>query len=409
MRLALFDRAGSAFGRTSDRGILQRFNEAMDAEYELDAISSSFSLSEDYDWRNRHAGARYWAGSLDHLQVIQAGDIKSRVALSETWGAEVRFNLDESLTAQRRLLRLGLRRELSGGRGSAFAQGTLRAIKPEIDIEVGFRWSLAGGEVTVAVAALDLFSDLVYQGLGVAAGIADSALDYTAHPFTARLGLDVPLGEDWRLEAYALQLTPTAITVQSRTDSLAGFSQDERYGYAGALLEYSPSQATALGTFGTRVRARLARSPLTAGTPADAFRLTEVTSRIGLYAIHRFPGRLSIEGWLARIWRIEDRRRRETSAIPGIDYEDRTWAGRWSVVYRGPGGFRAMPGLDFTLRSASGMQPVTTREPLARDNVRFRGDLGWRVHDAALFIVGANVDLDEGSFDGAHGRFRLFW
>lgn len=409
VRLALFDRAGGAFGRTSDRGILQRFHEAMDSEYELDAISSAFLISEDAEWYGREAGARYWAGSIDHLQVIQVGELKSRVGLGEAWGAEVRFRLHESLTAERRLLQLGFRRELAGGRGSAFAQGTLRAVKPEIDIEVGFRWTIARGEVTVAVAALDVFSDVVYQGLGVAPGVADTALDYTAHPFTGRVALEVPLGEDWRIEAYALQLTPTSVTVQSQSEMLAGFSQDERYSYAGGLLEFGPSHSTALGAFGTWVRARIDRSPLPAGRPADDFELTEITSRVGLYAIHRLPGRLSVEGWLARVWRSEDRVRPVEAMAPRLEYEDRTWAGRWSLVYRAPGGFRAMPGLEFTSRGASGIQPVTTREPLAQDDVRLRGDLGWRIRERAVFVVGANVDLDEGSFDGAHGRFTLSW
>ncbi|UCC73352.1 MAG: hypothetical protein JSV86_01955, partial [Gemmatimonadota bacterium] len=52
-RLAIFDRSGSYFGRTSDQGILQRFNEKMDSEYPLDLISSTFSLGETYEWYQR--------------------------------------------------------------------------------------------------------------------------------------------------------------------------------------------------------------------------------------------------------------------------------------------------------------------------------------------------------------------
>lgn len=409
VRLAIVDRAGSAFGRASERGILQRFNETMDSEYDLDVISSSFGMSEVYEWYQRDAGARYWAGSIDHLRMIQLGEMKASVGLGENWAADVHFTLDESLTNRRSLLRLGLSHEFSAGRGSVFAQGTLRSVKPETDIEFGSSWAVGGGRVTVAVAALDLFSDAVYQGLGVASSIADSALDYTSHPFTGRIALDAPVGEDWRIEAYALLLVPTAVIVESQTVPGEGFSQEEGYGYVGGLLEFNPSGSTAVGTFATWVRARLDRSPLAAGQLTDDYRLTEITSSVGLYAIHRFRRRLGIEGWLARTWRTEDRVRRGPPIAPDLEYEDRTWAGRWSVTYYGPGGFRAMPGLDFTARSASEPQPVQTREPLARDHVRVRGDVGWRFEERSFLVVGANFDLDDGSFDGAHGRFALYW
>ncbi len=65
VRLAVFDRGGSFNGRLSNRGILQRFNERMDSEYDLDVISSAFALPEQYAWYQRSNGARFWAGSID--------------------------------------------------------------------------------------------------------------------------------------------------------------------------------------------------------------------------------------------------------------------------------------------------------------------------------------------------------
>jgi hypothetical protein len=408
-RLAIFDRGGSFHGRTSDLGILQRFNEDMDSEYDLDLISSTFSLSEDYEWYRRETGARFWAGSINHLRLIQAADLKASVGLSASWAADVWFRHDETLRTQRNLLWLGFRKKLFHQHAHAFLRGTLTAEKPEADLELGFVWSTRRGEVTVAAGALDLFSDLIYQGLRVDPSIADSALDYTSHPLTVRAALDAPLGRRFRAEGYALALTPTTVVVESQTVPDEGFKQDERYAYTGGLLEWAPSRRTALGVAGTWVRARIDRESLPAGAPEDDFDLTERTWQVGVYAIHRFPTRLSTDAWLARVWRTEQRVRPDTTVAPNVDYEDRTWAGRASITYGATSGFRGTLGFDFTARWASGPTPVPTQESLHRDNFRLRVELGWGFGRRALFILGANYDLDDAGFDGAHGRFALFW
>ena len=409
VRLAIFDRGGSFYGRTSELGILQRFNKDMDSEYDLDVISSAFSLSEEYQWYQRENGARYWAGSIDHLQLIQHGDFKASVALGASWAADVWFTYQETLRARRALPWLGFRRKLSEGDAHVFLRGTLQAIKPDADLELGLVLTPGGGTLTVAVAALDLFSDFNYQVLEVNPSIADSALDYTSHPFTVRAALDMPIGGHFRTEAYALVLTPTRVAVESQTRPGDGFAQDETYAYAGGLAEWEPSAGTALGLLATWVRASLDREALAAGRPADDFSLTEESWRVGLYAMHRFPSRLALETWLARIWRTEGRLRPDTAVAPSTDYEDRTWAGRNSLIYRARSGFRGEIGLDFTARATAGPTPVPTISPLDRNNVRLRADLGWHFGRKAVFLLGANLDLDHGGFDGAHGRFMLRW
>ena len=61
-----------------------------------------------------------------------------------------------------------------------------------------------------------------------------------------------------------------------------------------------------------------------------------------------------------------------------------------------------------TARWTSGPTPVPTLEALDQDNARLRADIGWSF-DRALFIAGANLDVDKSRFDGAHGRFALYW
>lgn len=416
MRLAIFDRGGSFYGRTSDRGILQRFNTKQDSEYDLDVVSFSFPLTEEYDWYRRSAGARFAAGSIDHLRLIQQAEAKGQIALGASWGADVHLTQEETLRTQRSLARLRLRHELSGGRGQVFMLGTLRHEKPETDIEAGITWASTRGELTVAAGALDLFNDVVYQALGVAAELADTALDYRSHPFTGRLTLDATLGRKVRFEIHALAMTPSRIVAESQTREGEGFIQDERFGYVGGLIEWVPGRRTALGALTTWVRARLDRAPLANERPEDAVDVTEITRQLGAYAIHHFPRALTLEAWLLRVWRQEDRVRPDQATAPTIRYNDQAWRGRANVAYRDRSGFRADLGFDVAALAVVGPDRQLPDVAFLEDNhFRLRFDLGWEFGRRALVMVGTNADLDQdqggaiGWFDGAHGRFSLYW
>ena len=410
--LAIFDRGGSYHGRLSDQGILQRFNEKMDSEYGLDLLSFSFSLAEVYEWYQRDNGARYWAGSINHLQLVQRGDFKASVALGAAWSAGVWFTHQRTLQANRSLIALDIRRKLLDDRAQVYLRSTLVAEKPESDIELGFRWSAGPSELTVAVAALDPFSNLIYQRLGVKPPVADTALDYTQRPYTARVSFDLPLGRHLRIEAHGLAMTPTRVVAESLTNPADGFRQDERYGYAGGLLEWAPSARTAVGGFGTWVRARLGRTPLPEGSPSDDFDLTEKTWQLGAYAIHRFTTGFATEAWLARIWRTEERIRPDTSVAANIEYEDRAWAGRANLMYRARSGFRGELGLDFVAREVIGNDELPGQF-LDRDHSRLRFDVGWQFGRLAFLVLGSNLDLDgdgrSPNFDGGHARFTVYW
>jgi hypothetical protein len=408
-RLTIFDRGGAFDGPLSERGILQRFDDEMDGEYDLDVVSSGFSLTEDYAWHRRGQGARFWTGSIHHRRLIQRGEVKAGVDLGGAWGADVRFDHDETLSARRNLMRLGVRRDLAAGRWRAFLTGTLKAEKPEADLETGVVWSSGPGEVTVAIGALDLFSDLIYQTLVVARAFADSALDYTSHPFTARTAADLRVADGVRVEGYGLVMSPTRLAVESQTEPGVGFVQDERYAYAGALLEWRPGPGTAVGGLVTWVRARIDRAPLEAGDPTDEFDLTEKSWRLGAFGIHRLSDRVSLEALVARLRRTEDRIRPPGAEGPTLVYSDRTWEGRWDLAYESASGLRAVVGIDFTLGSGGGVTEVQPIQEIARHDWRVRLDLGVRLGRRALFLIGTNQDLDRDGFDGAHGRFVLHW
>jgi hypothetical protein len=406
-RVIILDREGSFDGRFSSRGILQRYHPLMDAEYQLDVISSSFPLDEECSWYRADSGARFWAGSIDHLRLIQVGQIKARVPLGSHWGVRVEHLHEETLRARRNLLRLGFERDLAGGAGRVFLSGTPIAIKPEADLEMGASWFPGEGEVTVAVGALDVFSDVVYQVLGVGPALSDSVLDYLARPYTLRAFGELPLHPRLRMEAFGLRLTPTRVRVEPQGEPWGGFVQDEGYAYAGGLVEWTPGDRTALGALATWKRGHTERAPAEgeALAPTDFLEVLETSRQLGAFLIHDPLPQLRIRGWLVRAMEEETR---ESLAGPS-SYQKRTVSMRLDLTYRGVRGLHGELGLDGTARSGEGVRPVPPIQPLLRSDYRLRGDLGWRFGERALFVLGANLDLDSGGFDGGHGRFSLSW
>jgi hypothetical protein len=415
LRLIILDRGGSYYGRTSDRGILQRFNDGADDEYELDLISYGFSLLEDYEWFRRGQGVRYWGGSINKLRLVQEATFAASLDLSSSWAADVRIHHQATLQGNRSTLRFGARKSLSSGRVVLFGAAVVNALKPESDVEVGvILRPVAESRVTVAVAALDLFNDLIYETFGVGVGVSDTALTYTTQPFAPRFAVDTRVGP-LRFEVYALAVTPTSLVVERQTVPGEGFAQDERFAYAGGLGEWEPSGRTAVGGFATWVRARTHRRPLTLGAPADDFDLTEVTTQIGIHGIHLFHN-FAAEGWVARVWRTEDRVRPDTAVAAAVDYEDRAWVGRSQVTYRPSIGFRAGVGFELTARQVVGEDRMPSRRDLHKNNFRLRLELGWAFDRQASVFVGAGFELDsdirapsEGTFDGGHARCVLYF
>jgi hypothetical protein len=414
-RIAILDRSGSFFGRLAAQGILQRFgHRELDAEYDLDLVSFSPSLEEEYRWYATQDGVRFWTGSINHLHLVQNAQFKASVPLSGSWSAGAEIFHQRTLQARRSLVDLTLRHELRPKRLRLFFSGTLKDDKPDIDLEAGLVVAGSRGSATMAVGALDPFNDFITQTLGVEY-VTDSIVDYTAHPFSGRVSLGLSLSDHLRIEAYALAVTPNSVRVTIKSDPAAGFSQEERYGYAAGLLEWAPSPATALGLLGTWVRARIERSPAAGGKPEDNFELTEIETRWGFYGIHRFTRRLSAEAWMLRVTRPDDRIYRDARAGSSVFYKDRAWTGRVSGTYQAQSGFRGELGLDFVARGIEDPAGAPDRAFLADNNFRLRFDFGWRFGSRALFVVGSNVDLDKdngtaiGTFDGGHGRFVLYW
>jgi len=411
--LQLLDRRGAIGGRLSRNGMLQRFQPLIDDEYYLDLISGPFGLSEDYLWHRRPTGARYWGTSIDHLELVTAFDVKAQVLLGSGWKATVRFNKVHSRELLRDLVRLEFERSWNSGVFSG-AHGTLDAIKPDIDLEwrAGYRGP-GGREVGTAVGLLDAFSDIVYQVLEVWEGYADTALDYERQPLTLRSWAEWPLGRRLRLEAHGGVMMPATVRAYRQVAPDSGFRQEERYRFAAALLEWSAGDRIRVGGFGTLVRAETDRTPLPMSPTEDDFLLTETTTRYGAFALAQLAERLRFEGWLARIARPE-RRDNRTPGGMDVDFEDRWVSGDARLAYGGRTGFRGDASFEFVAREvARGLGEVPA--PASRNNSRLRLEVGWSFGERASFRAGYRIDLDgdpgqgKGAFDGAEGRFVVFW
>ena len=411
--LQLLDRGGAIGGRLSRDGMLQRFQRTIDDEYYIDLISGPFGLTEDYVWYRRANGARFWGASVDHLELVTAFDVKAQVPLGTGWAAAVRFNKFHSHEVRRDLVRLEFDRTWDSGVFWGM-HGTLDAIKPDIDLETraGYRRP-DGSEVGAAIGVLDVFSDVIYQVLVVWEGYADTALDYERQPLTARAWAEWPLGRHLRVEAHGGVMTPTTVRAYRQVAPDSGFRQAERYGYAAGLVEWAPGNRLRVGGFGTYIRARTDRTPLPQSPPEDDFTLTERTMRYGAFALAQLAERWRFEGWLAGTFRPERRDQRLVDSLD-VDFEDRWLSGEARLTYGGHSGFRGDASFEFVNRDVvRGMGQLAAPDPL--DHSRLRLEVGWGFGDRAAFRGGYRIDVDgdpglgKGHFDGAEGRFVLFW
>lgn len=410
----LEDRTGARDGRLSRAGILQRFHENLDDEYQLDLISSPFSLSDEYEWYARETGVRYWAGSINHRDMITGGDFKAWVRIAEGWRGRVTFRQEETPVLDRNLFRVGVFREWESG-AVGFLEGSLHEVKPDMDLGAGAGWRGERVRGSLSVMLLDVFSDFIYQELGIWPGFARTAMDYKGQPLAVRGWVEVAASPRLRVEGHGAFLFPARLRAYDQVVPDSGFHQEERFGYAAGLVEWSPSPELRAGGYASVVQARVERTPLPAGSPRDDFSLTERTARAGAFMLARPRARWLAEGWVERSWRPE---RREARRVPEdqVDYLERAWSGSVLLGYRAPSGFAQNTAFDFDLRKAvRGLEQVPRTEPYVRDNTRLRFDLGWEAPGRWAVFAGTNFDVDNDPpynrprFDGAHGRFVLYW
>jgi hypothetical protein len=413
--LYVLDRGAVDGGRLSDLGWLQRFHPDIDDEQAIDEISVHPGLGDEFAWWLPANGARYWAGSINHRDLIAGMDVKARIGLGRGWRVGFTFDKEDRPGLERNLPRLAVEKQWTPGI-FAFGEGTLDALKPEMDVTVGGGWRDAHGEARASVTILDAFSDVIYQGLVVWAGFADTALDYEKHPYALRGTVHRRLGGRLRVELDVGAALPSTVRAYRQTATDSGFRQDEQFGMAAGLVEWSIVPRLRAGGLARWVRTVMDRTPLPLGRPEDDFRLVERTTQVGGFVLVQLTPRWRVESWLLREVRPQTKDYR-TDAQPDVDYEDRAWRGQTFVRYLARFGLKAEAAFELDVRDViRGLGQVPSIDPsLGRHNTRLRLELGWRFGNRFWVDGGYRIDLDgdvgtdHGRFDGAHGRAVLFW
>ena len=121
----------------STLGTLQRFHEVIDFEYEMDRLTSQFSLVEDYSWyRLQSNGVRWRGGSINKRDLLTRVQFKTTIPIGRSWNFRLRFDKKVSPTTDRNRLTFVFDKSWSSGL-FAFAEGSLDALKTDSDVEVG--------------------------------------------------------------------------------------------------------------------------------------------------------------------------------------------------------------------------------------------------------------------------------
>jgi hypothetical protein len=414
--LYLLDREAVDGGRLNDQGMLMRFHSAIDDEYAVDDISVFPALGDEYAWLTAPDGARYWAGSINHRDLIAGLDVKAAVPLGRGWRAQFAFEKEDRPGLTRNTPRIGFEKRWSPG-AFAFAEGTLSPLKPDMDVTVGGGWGDEAGALQASFTLLDAFADVIYQGLVVYPGIADTATDYERRPYALRGTAHRQIGRHLRVELDVGGSPASTVRAYRQVAPDSGFRQDEMFGMAAGLVEWTTLGWLRVGATGTLVRAVLDRSPLPQGRPEDDFRLLERTTQLGGYVLAQPSPRWRIESWLLREHRPQTKAFRD-GALDDVDYEDRAWRSQTFVRWLARFGLKAEVALEMDLRDVirgEVLEVPSVEGDLARHNTRLRLELGWRFGNRFWLDGGYRMDLDgdtgtdHGSFDGAHGRFVMFW
>ena len=337
------------------------------------------------------------------------------MSLGRGWLIRALFTLEDYEELTRALTRFNVEKSWSGGL-YAFGETTLLAQKPEIDVTLGVGYRKSKLDAVLSLTALDFFNDMIYEGLVVDPGFADTAVAYATFPWALRGKLHWDPGSRLRFEGDAAYVISSRFSAFRQASPDTGFVQSEDFAFVGLLGEYSFSPRLRAGAFLHYAFAETDRAPLSNGDPTMDYVLTERTTRAGGYVLLDLGGRWRTETWLAREARPERRSDRSGSA-GDVDYEDRSWMGTVILEYRPPGGFRAHAAFEMDLRDVlKGDGEVPVRGGTLGHNTRLRFDLGWRFGDQFQALAGYRIDLDgdpiypdRGLFDGAHARFVLYW
>jgi hypothetical protein len=418
--LQFLNRDAADGGRLSSLGILQRFHEDIDFEYQIDRLAAGFSMTEDYAWyRLERNGVRWSGASITKRDLLSGAQFKTAVPIGKSWNFRLQFDREVSPTTNRNRLRFEF--DKSWGSGVfAYGGGSLDPVKPDSDLELGIGWrSAATGnprhEARLTLAVVDWSSNLIYLGLNAAKQPqVDSTLAYDRQPLALHGSVSSAITRTVRLEVFGMAATPSTIDQYEGLNRDQGIRQEEEFGFVGGLVEWSARPNLRIGGFATYVRAQTERSALSEGLGVDEYRLIEETTNVGAFALYGIGRQWHMEAFIARNRRPEEREYRN-GTLPDVDYLDQAWTGQVVARRTTARGLVADLGILWDVRDVvRGDGQVPSAGTLGWHSYRLNAMAGWRFNSHVMFLLGAGLDLDgdrSGSswFDGVRARLTVLW
>ena len=406
MWLSLLDRDGAYHGRLAEEGVFQRFNPAMDHEYELDVRSSLFGPGQDARWAGLASGFRLAGASISHPHILNVVDWRQEIHVSGRADLIARYHRERSLTARRDYPWIGMRwREVLGTPWTVQVGLGVHFFKPSADVEVALARAWKDGAdrswaLEVRLAALDAFNEAIFQGLGVRADDVDAHYDYSGAPVAARTTLRAAASR-WRAELHAGSSLRSEVQVTFPAIGRAPFTQLEQVAFAGGLLQVTPFERVTTALYSTWARADTERRAPASGL---GFTLREQTVTAGVLARARLNRAWVVETELARVWRPEWRSP-EGGAVR--EHRDREVFGRAALVRYPEAGWTGRLAYAVLDRDSGSEAPW-----LAARNQRLITEWGHRFRSGFEVTAGLRWDLDDfrrAPFDGGHLRLSAGW
>src|SRR5438067_1536569 len=423
--LRFTDRSGMVDGRFSRSGILQRFHRRMDAQYDINLLTTRWPPDDDAEWHTHANGARIYAGSFERAEMATGLEMKVAAPLSRRWTLGVTVQSEHDLENRHDLLRAGVTRVLRRG-VDAYVESSLKSDKADMDGTAGVRWRRRGVEARADVTVLDFANGVVSGNNRLLRDLLyDSTYRYARQPVALRTTLRTALGARAWAELQTAEAEPGRVTME-RLPQPGGFAQGERAGYRGLLVGSRLGRAAQLGAFATTARARTERSPLApAASSLDDFVLVEETRQAGVLGTAAPAARLHLSMWTAVTARTEtgDHRHPDLTGAPAdVHYADRAFDARLVTRYGAPAG-RVQLVADAAYddrHNVRGLGTVPGRQAVPHYSL-MRAALmaGWRGPSRTEFLLGVRLEHDIDtpggtlrralSEAGYQGRGTFYW
>ena len=424
-RRMVLDREHSVGEQFHDRGVFRHTTRFVDREYELDLMAYRFSPFEDEQWMRASGGIRLRAGSVERdLWAIET-ELKNTVPLGTQSRHYFSINgiLREDPQVQQAWLEMSyayrIARQHAVGLRHTFSQ-----YKYDLDITPFYAYaSPTWGRASVAVTILDVYSNFIYEQLGINEEIQDVLRIYETKPYLFNVSYRTPSQYAFRGEITAGFQPDTRSAYTSQTTESYQFLETESVHYLSAMIEYHRNPVSA-GLYIQRDASRLSRTS-TGDSLNTSYRTEQTQQRIGAYVRGTWRNfRLSANAFTGFYDDIQSGESFDTSTLNNaFSFTTETNGIHSRLVYEPDGWpFFGVEYLSFMRRlPANGRALVPWSGKywdIGPDNYRVVGLIGYRFRRGSVAMgIGYDTDGDFNRFkpaplkrfDNGFFRFAMTW